>query len=81
LETFSYHHIKPYYGSYSTVARLIPRVLKSSAKSSKITVIPEMAEKVRLAILDFKKGSNWPETRRKLEKNPKNDDFFFLVFW
>jgi hypothetical protein len=53
-----------YYGTHSS-SRLIPRVSKSSPKPAKIAVIPEMTDKVRLAI----KKQQLARNMKKLEKN------------
>ena len=71
LQTFSNHHVKPYYG-LETLSKGI-KITPKTRKSSK--VIPEMAEKVRLAITR-------QQLARNMKKNKKSCEifWFFLVF-
>ena len=73
FQTFSYYHIKPYYGPHSSLT-LIPRVSKSSPKPAKIA---------ELSLRGLRRsgwplqGSNWPEKWRKIKKTAIFFDFFF----
>ena len=72
FQTFSYYHKKPYYGPHSTPRyisegiKIIPKTIKNSRG------IPEMNEKVKLAI----KRQQLARNMKKIgEKSKKKKDF------
>ena len=64
-QTFSNHHLKPYYGleSLSEGIKIIPQTRKSRRE------IPKMAEKVRLA-------STRQQLARNMKQNQKHGEIF-----